>query len=139
MKRNAWGHVERVPDPTDGRAQIVSFPPAVLELTRHGTDIPTAVQRDYAKLTGKHKPQLPRAIPEELHAQHPAGEGAGVAVAGTQSGLAVLISLKKKADSEGLSLAICHMSTMIRRLFELTGLHRAFDLYETEEEAIAGG
>jgi anti-anti-sigma factor len=55
------------------------------------------------------------------------------------SGLAVLISLKKKADSEGLSLAICHMSTMIRRLFELTGLHRAFDLFETEEEAIAGG
>jgi len=54
------------------------------------------------------------------------------------SGLAVLISLKKQVDSEGGVLALCHLGTMIRRLFELTGLHRAFELFETEEEAVAG-
>jgi stage II sporulation protein AA (anti-sigma F factor antagonist) len=52
------------------------------------------------------------------------------------SGLAVLISLKKKVDAEGGVLTLCHLSTMIRRLFELTGLHRAFEIAETEEEAI---
>lgn len=52
------------------------------------------------------------------------------------SGLAVLISLKKTVDAEGGSLSLCHLSTMIRRLFELTGLSRAFDLAETEEEAL---
>jgi anti-sigma B factor antagonist len=54
------------------------------------------------------------------------------------SGLAVLISLKKKVDAEGGVLAICHLSTMIQRLFELTGLHRAFEILETEEDAIRG-
>ena len=53
------------------------------------------------------------------------------------SGLAVLISLKKTVDAEGGTLSLCHLSTMIRRLFELTGLSRAFDLAETEEEALS--
>ena len=52
------------------------------------------------------------------------------------SGLAVLISLKNTVDAEGGTLSLCHLSTMIRRLFELTGLSRAFDLAETEEEAL---
>ncbi|MEN8151296.1 MAG: STAS domain-containing protein [Planctomycetota bacterium] len=52
------------------------------------------------------------------------------------SGLAVLISLKKKVDGEGGELSICHLSTMICRLFELTGLSRAFEIVETEEEAL---
>jgi len=54
------------------------------------------------------------------------------------SGLAVLISLKKKVDAEDAVLVLCHLSTMIRRLFELTGLHRAFEIAETEDEAIQG-
>lgn len=53
------------------------------------------------------------------------------------SGLAVLISLKKKVDSEGGALSLCHLSTMIGRLFELTGLSRAFTIVETEEAALA--
>jgi len=55
------------------------------------------------------------------------------------SGLAVLISLRKKLHAVGGVLVICHLCTMIRRLFELTGLDRAFDIFETEDEAVHGG
>jgi stage II sporulation protein AA (anti-sigma F factor antagonist) len=51
------------------------------------------------------------------------------------SGLALIISLKKKVETEGGSLVLCGMNEMIRRLFELTGLSRAFHLAGTEEEA----
>ncbi|MBW2400987.1 MAG: winged helix DNA-binding protein [Deltaproteobacteria bacterium] len=63
------GYVERVSDPTDGRAKIVRFTPAGLELIEHGTDIAAAVQRDYAELIGKQKLDLLREILEELHAK----------------------------------------------------------------------
>ena len=62
------GYVERISDPTDGRAKIVRFTPAGLELINHGTDIATAIQRDYAELIGKQKLDLLREILEELHA-----------------------------------------------------------------------
>jgi DNA-binding MarR family transcriptional regulator len=63
------GYVERISDPTDGRAKIVRFTPAGLELIEHGTDIATSVQRDYAKLIGKQKLDLLREILEEIHAK----------------------------------------------------------------------
>jgi len=61
------GYVERVSDPSDGRAKIVRFTPAGLELIKDGTDIATAIQREYAELIGKKKLNLLREILEELH------------------------------------------------------------------------
>ena len=52
-------------------------------------------------------------------------------------GLAVLISLKKLAEGRGARLALSNMSAMIQRLFALTRLDRAFDVYATEAEAVA--
>ncbi len=63
------GYVERVSDPTDGRAKIVRFTPAGLGLIKDGTDIATAIQREYAELIGKKKLDLLREILEELHAK----------------------------------------------------------------------
>jgi DNA-binding MarR family transcriptional regulator len=63
------GYVERISDPTDGRAKIVRFTDAGLELIKDGTDIATAIQREYAKLVGKKKLNLLREILEELHAK----------------------------------------------------------------------
>ena len=62
------GYVERVSDPTDGRAKIVRFTQAGLELIKHGTDIATEIQREYAALIGERKLNLLREILEELHA-----------------------------------------------------------------------
>lgn len=62
-------YVERVSDPTDGRAKIVRFTRAGLELIKHGTDIATAIQHEYAGLIGKKKLDLLREILEELHAE----------------------------------------------------------------------
>ena len=61
------GYVERVSDPTDGRAKIVRFTPAGLELIQDGTQIAAAIQREYAELIGKKKLNLLREILEELH------------------------------------------------------------------------
>ncbi len=63
------GYVERVSDPTDGRAKIVRFTPAGLELIKDGTEIASATQREYAQLIGKKKLDLLRDILEELHAK----------------------------------------------------------------------
>jgi anti-sigma B factor antagonist len=51
-------------------------------------------------------------------------------------GLAVIISVKKYIDSNGGSLAISGLSSVIQRLFSVTGLDRAFDIYPSFEEAI---
>jgi DNA-binding MarR family transcriptional regulator len=67
------GYVERVSDTTDGRAKIVRFTQAGLELIKDGTDIATAIQREYAKLIGKKKLNLLRKILEELHPKTRAG------------------------------------------------------------------
>jgi DNA-binding MarR family transcriptional regulator len=61
------GYVERVSDPTDGRAKIVRFTAAGIELIADGTEIAGAIQREYAKLIGKKKLDRLREILEELH------------------------------------------------------------------------
>ena len=63
------GYVERISDPADGRAKIVRFTRAGLELIKDGTDIAAAIQREYAKLIGKKKLDLLRGILEELHSK----------------------------------------------------------------------
>jgi len=52
-------------------------------------------------------------------------------------GLAVLISVKKLVDGNDGRLALSNLSALTERLFALTRLHRAFDVYPTEEEAVA--
>lgn len=51
-------------------------------------------------------------------------------------GLAVLISLKKLVESRGGRLLLSNPSAMVQRLFGLTRLDRAFDIYPTEAEAV---
>ncbi len=63
------GYVERVSDPTDGRAKIVRFTRAGLTLIKDGTDIAAAIQREYAELIGKKKLDLLREVLEELHSK----------------------------------------------------------------------
>lgn len=63
------GYVERVSDPSDGRAKIVRFTGSGLALIKDGTDIATAIQREYAELIGWKKLNLLREILEELHAK----------------------------------------------------------------------
>jgi DNA-binding MarR family transcriptional regulator len=62
------GYVERVPDPSDGRAKIVRFTVAGLELVKVGTEIGFGIHEEYAALVGKKKMKLLHDILEDLHA-----------------------------------------------------------------------
>lgn len=46
-------------------------------------------------------------------------------------GLAILVSAGKLARLAGGDLALCGLSDMIRRLFDLTGLVAVFDIHES--------
>jgi anti-sigma B factor antagonist len=52
-------------------------------------------------------------------------------------GLSVLISIKKLVESEGARLALCGLSPMIQRLFEITKLESVFDICSDETSAVA--
>ena len=52
------------------------------------------------------------------------------------SGLDVLISLKKRLATAGGDLALTNLSPMIERLFEMTRLDRAFDIYPSVDRAV---
>ena len=52
--------------------------------------------------------------------------------------LGVLISTMRRATEQGGGLKIVTDNVRIRRIFELTGLTRVFELCGTEEEALAG-
>ena len=52
-------------------------------------------------------------------------------------GLATLVSVDKQVRLAGGTLALCGLSEMIRRLFELTGLDQVFEVHATEIEAQA--
>jgi DNA-binding MarR family transcriptional regulator len=62
------GYVERVSDPTDGRAKIVRFTPAGLELIKHGTDIATDIHLVSGALIGKRMLNLLGDSLQALHA-----------------------------------------------------------------------
>lgn len=50
-------------------------------------------------------------------------------------GLSLLISVKKTADGHGVRFALCGLSPVILRLFEITKLDRAFAIYPDAETA----
>lgn len=51
------------------------------------------------------------------------------------SGLGALVSGFKNASTQQASLRLCGLHTQVRSMFELTRLHRVFDIYETIDEA----
>lgn len=53
------------------------------------------------------------------------------------SGLGVLVSGFKNASASNGSLKLCGMQQQVKSMFELTRLHRVFDIYATAEEALA--
>lgn len=61
------GYVERIPDPSDGRAKIVRFTRKGRMLIKEGTEIGEEIQRKYASLIGENKLRRLRDLLEELH------------------------------------------------------------------------
>ena len=52
------------------------------------------------------------------------------------SGLGVLVSGFKNASTRQGSLKLCGLQAQVKSMFELTRLHRVFDIYQTVEEGI---
>lgn len=52
------------------------------------------------------------------------------------SGLGVLVSGYKNASTHQGSIKLCSLQTQVRSMFELTRLHRVFDIYQTMDEAL---
>lgn len=61
------GYVERIPDPSDGRAKIVRFTHKGRSLIKAGTEIGGNIQARYAELIGEKKMACLRELLEELH------------------------------------------------------------------------
>lgn len=53
------------------------------------------------------------------------------------SGLGALVSGFKNASSRQASLKLANLHSQVKSMFELTRLHRVFDIYGTVDEAIA--
>jgi anti-sigma B factor antagonist len=54
------------------------------------------------------------------------------------SGLATLVEMLKKTRSYGGKLRLSNLAPKVKSLFEITKLEKLFEIFETEEEAIAG-
>jgi anti-sigma B factor antagonist len=54
------------------------------------------------------------------------------------SGLATLVEMLKKTRAYGGKLRISNLAPKVKSLFEITKLEKLFEIFETEEEAIAG-
>ena len=52
------------------------------------------------------------------------------------SGLGVLISGYKNASTRQGSIKLCGLQAQVKSMFELTRLHRVFDIYNTVDEAL---
>jgi len=53
------------------------------------------------------------------------------------SGLGLVVSTFRRVRENEGNLSLCCLSPQVRTIFELTRLHRVFDIYETEELALA--
>lgn len=53
------------------------------------------------------------------------------------SGLGALVSGFKNASSRQAALKLASLHSQVKSMFELTRLHRVFDIYNTVDEAIA--
>jgi anti-sigma B factor antagonist len=52
------------------------------------------------------------------------------------SGLGVLVSGFKNASTRQGSIKLCGLQAQVKSMFELTRLHRVFDIYQTVDEAM---
>ena len=52
------------------------------------------------------------------------------------SGLGAFISCLRKVNAKGGDLKLCGMSKQVRAVFELTRMHRIFDIFDTREKAV---
>ncbi|MCB1139964.1 MAG: STAS domain-containing protein [Leptospiraceae bacterium] len=56
----------------------------------------------------------------------------------SSSGLRVFVSLMRTLKESGRNLKLCNLSLAVRKVFEVVELMDMFDIYESEEEALAG-
>ncbi|MEM7252241.1 MAG: STAS domain-containing protein [Pseudomonadota bacterium] len=54
------------------------------------------------------------------------------------SGLTVLLSVYRRSCEANRDLGLCGLNAPVRRVIELTRLHRIFEIYATREDAIRG-
>ena len=52
------------------------------------------------------------------------------------SGLGAMLSCLRQLSAKSGDLKLCGMSKQVRALFELVRMHRIFDIYGTQEEAV---
>ena len=52
------------------------------------------------------------------------------------SGLGTIVRLMSAARAAGGDLKMCHLPEMMRKVLAMTNLHKVFEIYETEDEAI---
>jgi len=50
-------------------------------------------------------------------------------------GLGCLVSLLKRAAQRDAKVALCSLSPQVREIFEMTRLHRLFDIFDSQEDA----
>jgi anti-sigma B factor antagonist len=55
----------------------------------------------------------------------------------SSSGLRVFVSLMRSLKESNRNLKLCNLSLAVRKVFEVVELMDMFDIYETEEEALA--
>jgi anti-sigma B factor antagonist len=53
------------------------------------------------------------------------------------SGLGAILSCLRQLSAKSGDLKLCSMSKKVRGLFELVRMHRIFDIYGTQEEAVS--
>ena len=53
------------------------------------------------------------------------------------SGLAALVAIWRNLSSKDGQVKLCGINPSVRMVFELTRIHRIFEIYDSEEEAIA--
>lgn len=79
---------------------------------------------------------LHEAIREELEEQPNVVLQMGEVQFIDSSGLGTIVRLMSAARAAGGDLKICRLPDMIRRVLAMTNLHKVFEVYETEDEAI---
>lgn len=57
----------------------------------------------------------------------------------SSSGLRVFVSLMRTLKESGRSLKLCNLSMAVKKVFEVVELMDMFDIFESEEEALAAG
>ncbi|WP_054949552.1 anti-sigma F factor antagonist [Numidum massiliense] len=53
------------------------------------------------------------------------------------SGLGVILGRYKRINQQNGTLAVCALSPAVKKLFDLSGMHKILRAYEREEEALA--